>query len=66
MSNLLKKIKSFSKADAGAAMVEYGIILGVVVAVGGATLLTIGTGTETSLTAADGVVSSAAAAASGG
>ena len=60
MTKLITKIKSFSKADAGAALVEYGIILGLIVAVGGGILISIGEGTRTSLENADGVVSSAA------
>lgn len=64
MTKLITKIKSFSKADAGAALVEYGIILGLIVAVGGTVLLNIGTSTKGSLDAASQVVGSAAASAS--
>ena len=60
MTKLITKIKSFSKADAGAALVEYGIILGLIVAVGGTILLSIGSNTKTSLTKANSVVQSAA------
>ncbi|MCR9152022.1 MAG: hypothetical protein NXH83_17790 [Rhodobacteraceae bacterium] len=60
MTKLITKIKSFSKADAGAALVEYGIILGLIVAVGGTILLNIGSGTKTSLENANTVVQQAA------
>ena len=65
MTKLITKIKSFSKADAGAALVEYGIILGLIVAVGGTILLNIGSGTKTSLERANTVVQSAASATGG-
>jgi len=56
MTKLITKIKSFSKADAGAALVEYGIILGLIVAVGGTVLISIGTETANNLSDADSVV----------
>jgi len=65
MTKLITKIKSFSKADAGAALVEYGIILGLIVAVGGTALIAIGNDTSRSLGAAETVVDNAADAAAG-
>lgn len=60
MTKLIQKIKTFAVADAGAALVEYGIILGLIVAVGGTALGAIGTNTDNSITAACAVVSSGA------
>jgi len=56
MTKFIQKIKNFTVADAGAAPVEYGIILGLIVAVGGTALSAIGTNTDASIDAACGVV----------
>lgn len=52
MTKFIQKIKTFTAADAGAALVEYGIILGLIVAVGGTYLSAIGTNTDANITAA--------------
>jgi len=52
MTKFIKTIKNFTVADAGAALVEYGIILGLIVAVGGTAISAIGTNTDANLDAA--------------
>lgn len=52
MTKLIQKIKSFAVADAGAALVEYGLILGVIIAVSAGALTSIGTAADEDITAA--------------
>lgn len=52
MTKFIQKIKNFTVADAGAALVEYGIILGLIVAVGGTAISAIGLNTDANIDAA--------------
>ena len=56
---LLRKMKSFLKNEDGASMVEYGVALLVVSAVGVTVMTNIGTATGESVTDACGVITSA-------
>lgn len=52
MTKIFNRIRNFSIKEEGAALVEYGIILGLIVVVGAGALVAIGEGTEESLNAA--------------
>ena len=52
MTKFFNRIRTFSIKEEGAALVEYGIILGLIVAVGATALASIGTNTNTSIKAA--------------
>lgn len=57
MTKLILKLREFSVRNEGAALVEYGLILGLVVAVGGAGLVALGTSTKNNVDDAVSVVS---------
>lgn len=52
MTKIFNRIRTFSIKEEGAALVEYGIILGLIVAVGATALGTLGTTTNTNIKAA--------------
>lgn len=52
MTRIFKSLKSFSANESGAAVVEYGIILGLIVVVGATALTGLGTNTRTAIEAA--------------
>lgn len=56
MTKLILKLREFSVRNEGAALVEYGLILGLVVAVGGAGLAALGTSTQNNVGDAAAVV----------
>lgn len=56
MTKLILKLREFSVRNEGAALVEYGLILGLVVAVGGAGLAALGTSTANNVGDAAAVV----------
>jgi Flp pilus assembly pilin Flp len=58
MEKFKNVMKAFAKDDSGAALVEYAVILGVIVAVGGAVLVIIGTNVGDILDVACGVIES--------
>ena len=59
MTKFFNRIRTFAIKEEGAALVEYGIILGLIVAVGATALVTIGTKTDESITAAAACVGTA-------
>ena len=52
MTKIFNRIRTFSIKEEGAALVEYGIILGLIVAVGATALGVIGINTDAAITAA--------------
>ena len=52
MTKIFNRIRNFSIKEEGAALVEYGIILGLIVVVGAGALIAIGDGTKESIDAA--------------
>lgn len=66
MTKFFNRIRTFSIKEEGAALVEYGIILGLIVAVGATALAVIGQNTDAAITAACNTVAAGAGTLPGG